>query len=372
MSLPLRPTRAEVKLSALRHNFGLVRKLAGSAKIMAVVKAEAYGHGLVRVAQEFSKIGADYLGVSFLEEGVILRETGLDIPILVMGGLVDEQIERYLDYSLDITVSSVWKARQVESLAERKGVKAAVHLKFDTGMGRVGQQWHSAELLLNATTKMSHIDLKGIYSHFASAESEDLTYAKLQLERFELILEMANRLGIEFPLIHIANSGALLQLNESTTYNMIRPGILLYGIAPSRHLEGRVELQPVMTLKSQVVYVKKPPAGTKIGYGSTWSSPGGRWIATVPIGYGDGYPRRAGNRAEVILRGRRCPVVGNVSMDQLTIDAGPEAYLGDEVLLFGKTDHYELPIWNLCEAIDAIPYEILSGLTARLPRVYVE
>jgi len=367
-----RPTRAEINLTALRHNFSSVRQQAGGAKIMAVVKAEAYGHGLARIAQELSNLGTNYLGVSFLEEGIALRKAGIYTPILVMGGLVDEQIEQYLDFGLDITVSSVWKARQVEAVAEKYATKAIVHLKFDTGMGRIGQQWHSAQLLLEAVTLLPHLELRGLYSHFASAESANLAYTKHQLDCFYSVLEMAHRLKLEFPLVHIANSGALLQMTEQTRFAMVRPGLALYGVAPGRHLEAKIHLQPVMTLRSEIVYVKKPPAGTPVGYGSTWRSPGERWIATIPIGYGDGYPRRAGNRAIVMLRGRRCPVVGNVSMDQITIDAGVEAYLGDEVLLFGKTGNSELPLWDLCAAIDAIPYEILCGLTTRTPRVYVE
>ena len=338
---------------------------------MAVVKAEAYGHGLVRVSQEFAALGADWLGVSFLEEGVSLREAGLNLPILVMGGLVDEQIGRYLDYRLDITVSSVWKAKQVEEVAASRRTRAAIHLKFDTGMGRVGQQWTSAEALLKEVTKLRHLELRGIYTHFASAENQDLTFARTQLDRFQQVLESAARLGMEVPLIHAANSGAMMQLGEAARFTLVRPGLMLYGNAPSRHLEGKFNLHPAMTLRSNVVYIKKPPAGSAVGYGSTWHSPGDRWIATIPIGYGDGYPRSAGNRAWVKLRGRKCPVVGMVSMDQITVDAGPEGYLGDEAILFGGRGENALPLWDLCETLDAIPYELICGLTARVPRIYL-
>ena len=339
---------------------------------MALVKAEAYGHGLVRVSQEFAALGADYLGVSFLEEGVALREAGLDTPILVLGGLVDEQIDRYLDFDLEITVSSVWKARQVEAAAAARRMKAVVHLKVDTGMGRIGQQWQTAGLLFGEAVRMPHIEVLGIYTHLAASEAEDLSFARTQLGRFSGVIEAAHKAGLNPPLVHIACSGALFQLPDETRFTMVRPGLMLYGYAPAAHLEGRFDLRPVMALKSRVVFVKRPPAGTTIGYGATWRSPGDRWIATVPIGYGDGYPRRAGNRGWVILRGRRCPVVGKVSMDQITVDAGPEAYLGDEVLLFGGGDDQELPLWELCRVLDAIPYELLCGLTARVPRVLVD
>ncbi|MCF7810210.1 alanine racemase [bacterium] len=366
-----RPTRAEVSLSALRHNFAVARHLAGSAKVMAVVKAEAYGHGLIRVSQEFTDCGADYLGVSFLEEGVVLREAGIELPILVMGGLVDEQIKRYLDYNLEITISSIWKAVHADEIASKQGVKANIHIKIDTGMGRIGQQYHSAEKLFSAISKLKHLEIKGLYTHLASAHAEDTSFAETQLDRFDEVVGLASKLAINPPYIHAANSGALMQLPERSTYNMVRPGLMLYGYPPNQHLIGKLDLQPAMTLKTRVVYVKYPPAGTPLGYDSTWKSPGNRWIATLPIGYGDGYPRRLGNCGSVILRGRRCPVVGIVSMDQITIDAGNEAYLGDEIILFGSADEHELPLWELCRAIDAIPYELLCGLTARVPRVYI-
>lgn len=369
---PTRPTRAEISLDALRHNFAVARALAGPARVMAVVKAEAYGHGLIRMAQVFAALGADGLGVSFLEEGVALRKAGLELPILVMGGLVDEQVSDYLDYSLTPTVSSVWKARQVDYAAASRGVKARAHIKVDTGMGRVGQQWHSAGQLFNALGKLRHLEPEGIYTHFASAEADDLTFARAQLERFGEVILTAHRMGLEFPVVHCANSGALVQMTDESRFDLVRPGILLYGYAPSASLASRVDLQPAMRLVTRVVYVKRPPVGAPAGYGSTWTSPGDRWIATLPIGYGDGYPRRAGNRAEVIMRNRRCLVVGNVSMDQITVDAGPDAYLGDDVLLFGRSGDAELPLWNFCRTVDAIPYEVLCGLTARVPRVYLD
>ncbi len=338
---------------------------------MAVVKAEAYGHGLVRMATEFAALGADYLGVSFLEEGVALREAGLDLPILVMGGLVDEQIARYLDYDLTLTVSSVWKAHQTDENAAHLGKRARIHLKFDTGMGRVGQQWNTAGLLFDSLSGLNHLEIEGIYTHFASAEAADLRFTQLQLERFREVLELARQRGLEVPLVHCANSGALLQMTYETRFDMVRPGLLLYGYSPCEDRTRDVGLIPVMTLVTKAVYVKRPPMGTTIGYGSTWRSPGDRWIATLPIGYGDGFPRRAGNRADVLFQGRRCRIVGNVSMDQITIDSGAEAYLGVEALLFGRLQGKEHSLLDLCRAIDAIPYEILCGLTARIPRVYL-
>ena len=365
-----RPTRAEIDLSAIRHNLQIVRNAVGTAKIMAVVKAEAYGHGLIQISRELSTLGVEYLAVSFLEEGVSLREAGIETPILVMGGLVDEQINYYLDYDLDITVSSVWKGRQVEQAAAKRGMIASVHLKFDTGMGRIGQHWQTAEILIKEMSNQKYIDVKGIYTHFAKADEEPQDFSFQQLNRFNDVLNTARKFGLNPPYIHAANSGAILQFPENSCFTMVRPGLMLYGWAPSPKLQETSDLKPVMTLKSSVVFVKKPPKDTTIGYGATWSTPGDRWIATLPIGYGDGFPRRAGNRATVKLRGRFCPIVGRVSMDQITIDAGDEAYLGDEVVFFGGNGDNFISIWDLCAAIDAIPYEIMCGLTARVPRVY--
>ncbi len=367
-----RPTRAEISLSALKQNFSVARDLSGSAAIMAVVKAEAYGHGLVRASQLFADCGADYLGVSFLEEGVSLRGAGIKTPILVMGGLVDEQIERYIDYDLELTVSSVWKAHQVNAAAEKRGIEAAVQLKIDTGMGRIGQQWQTADKLFLEITRLKNIQVKGIYTHLATADGENPEFADTQLNRFDEVLEQARSVGINPPYTHAVGSSGLVIPEMLRNYSMIRPGLMLYGYSPVPGLQDQFDIRPAMTLKTRVVYVKYPPEGTTIGYGATWKSPGKRWIATLPIGYGDGYPRRFGNCGWVMMRKHRCPVVGRVSMDQITIDAGHEAYLGDEAILFGGSGNNSLPLWELCKAINVIPYELLCGLTARVPRVYIE
>lgn len=358
------PTRAEIDLSALRHNFAVVKQLAGEAKIMALVKAEAYGHGLIPVSRAFAYMGVDYLGVSFLEEGVRLRQAGIKSPILVMGGLVEEQIEHYLDYNLEVTVSSVWKAREVDKVAASRNGTATVQLKFDTGMGRIGQNWQTADQLLTEVAGLSHIHVRGIYSHLATAD-EDVEFAKMQVDRFKHIIETAGSCGIEPQLIHIENGGGLVQLGDKAHFTMIRPGLMLYGYSTNR------ALKPVMTLKSRVVYVKKPAKGTTIGYGATYRANGDDWIATLPIGYGDGYPRSAGNRGWVMMNGRRCPIVGRVSMDMITVNAGPQAYLGDEAVLFGGSGEDKLDLWELSGQLDTIPYELMCGLTARVPRVYI-
>jgi len=365
-----RPTRAEIDLSALDHNLNIVKESAPSAKIMAVVKAEAYGHGLIEISRELCRLGVDYLAVSFLEEGVLLRKAGIKSPILVMGGLVDEQIDYYLKYDLDITVSSVWKANQVEQAAEKRGVTASIQIKIDTGMGRIGQNWQTADVLLKKISSLKYVKVSGIYTHLAKADDEDMYFSYRQLNRFNDVVIFAEQIGINPPFIHAANSGSIIQMPEESCFTMIRPGLMLYGWAPSAKLQASSNLKPVMTLKSTVVFVKKPPVGSTIGYGATWMAPGDSWVATLPIGYGDGFSRRAGNNASVNLNGRLCPIVGNVSMDQITIDAGNEAYLGDEVTIFGGEGSSYISIWDLSTALETIPYEIMCGLTARVPCIY--
>ncbi len=364
-----RPTRAEISFTALAHNLQIIKDIVGDAKIMAVVKAEAYGHGLVPVAKELTRLGVDHLAVSFLEEGVLLRSAGITIPILVMGGLVDEQISTYLDYDLQITVSSIWKGNHVNFIAAQMGKKAVVHLKIDTGMGRIGQNWQTVEPFFRAAASWENIEIAGIYTHFATSDEQDLSFVRIQLSRFKTVLQIARNYNIKPEFVHTANSGAIMQLPEESVFNMVRPGIMLYGWSPSRHLDGKFSLLPVMTLRSQVVYVKHPSKGTTVGYGATWRATGDSWVATLPIGYGDGFPRLAGNAAHVMLRGRKCPIVGRVSMDQITIDAGIEAFLGDEVVFFGSDSGNLVSLWDLAEAVGTIPYEILCGLTSRVPRV---
>ena len=366
-----RPTRAEISLPALIQNLALVRELSGKVKIMAVVKAEAYGHGLIEIASELSKQNVDYLAVSFLEEGIQLRNAGIRTPILVMGGLVDEQIEAYLDNRIGITVSSVWKGKQADLVAGKCKKKAEVHLKVDTGMGRIGQNWQNLEVFFQEIKQLQNLNIIGLYSHLSSSDNPESNSTQMQIGRFRDAIKMAGKYDIHPPLTHIANSGAILQNSSQSDSTMVRPGIILYGYAPSGLLEGKFQFKPVMSLKTRVVYVKKPPRGTSIGYGSTWISPGNRWIATLPLGYGDGYPWQLGNKGLVIHRNRECPVIGRISMDQITIEAADEAYLGDEVLLFGSDGTNHLSLWRLSDLANTIPYEFLCRLKSRVPKVYL-
>lgn len=366
-----RPTRVEIRLAALRRNFALARGLAGpGVRVMAVVKANAYGHGILEVAREFVKAGAEYIGVAFLEEGIFLRKNGVTAPILVLGAVATGQIAQFIEHDLTITLPSLEKARAVSAAALAAGRTARVHLKVDTGMERIGVHWYSSRPYLEEVHSLPGLEIEGLFSHFATAD-EDLDFARVQLDRFNEVVDFLEASGKRPPLVHMANSAALANLPEAR-FDLVRPGLLLYGYEPSPLTS--LGLDPVMRLMSRVSYFKSVKAGVGVSYGRTWIAPRDTRIATVPLGYGDGYSRALSNKAEVIIRGKRLPVVGRICMDQLMVDLGPEgeAYNGDEVLLFGRKGGDWLPAELLCERLGTIPYELTSMINTRVPRIYVE
>lgn len=360
-----RPTTAFVDVDALKHNVGVVRDhVPAGTQLMAVVKANAYGHGLVAAAKVFLQAGADRLGVAFLEEGIELREAGIEHPILVLGGLIGNQVRYFLDYGLELTAASPYKIQQVDQEAARLGVRARVHLKVDTGMERIGIQWPNASTLFKAAYGAQHVDVVGTFSHFAEAERAGSEFTGEQLRRFVSSVPATPQHGLR----HLANSGGVLFYPESH-FDMVRPGLALYGIAPG---PTDLPLRPALTLKTRVVYFKVVRAGTTVSYDRTWSPERNTRVVTLPVGYGDGYPRALSNRSEVIIRGRRHPVVGRVTMDATMVDIGPDgtAYNGDEVVLIGGRSP-TISVEDVAEWAGTIPYEILTAISARVPRVYV-
>jgi alanine racemase len=312
------------------------------------------------------KCGAEYLGVAFLEEGILLRREGITIPILVLGGIAGEQIPLFLKHDLTLTAPSVEKLRLIDEAAASMGVKARVHLKIDTGMERIGIHYYSADQLLEASLQCQHVEVEGIYSHFANADAADLSHARLQLERFHEVLLFYEKRGLPMPMRHIANSAGLLQLSESHL-DLVRPGILLYGVYPSTECLRSVLVKPALTWKSRVAYFKVVQPGHPVSYGSTWQSDHPVRVVTIPVGYGDGYFRALSNKAQVIIRGQRYPVVGRVCMDQLMVNLEQgTAYNGDEVILLGgDITADEMATWA-----GTIPYEVLTNINTRVPRVY--
>ena len=371
-SLPLRPTYVEVNLNRLAENLLAIRRKVAPAKVMPVVKANAYGHGLIPVAKHLLAHGADSLGVAILDEGLALRQAGVNASILVMGGIQPEQIPAYLQHDLTLTVTSLENLTDIERVAGRLGVTAAVHVKVDTGMGRLGVRYDEADRLLGACLELQHVRLEGVFSHFANADAADLSDARRQLERFNQALGFFERHDMPKPLTHIANSGAILQLPESY-FDLVRPGIMLYGVYPSPQTQRTVKVTPALTWKTRPVLSKILPPHSPVSYGSTWQSDHPVRLLTLPLGYGDGYFRLLSNRGVVLVHSKRYPVVGRVCMDQMLVNLEADmADTSDEVVLLGEQGGSTVTADELAELVGTIPYEILTNINSRVPRVYVE
>ena len=364
-----RPTRVVVDLDAIAHNVDAIGRRTG-VPVMAVVKANAYGHGLVPVARHLEALGVAQLGVAFLEEGIALRQAGVRIPILVMGGIFGPQAGQFIAHDLEATVSSFDKLRQVEAAAEAAGRKAVVHLKIDTGMERIGVHSYSAGPFIEAAVASRWCTIKGVYSHLACADDPASPMTALQVERFAEACAHFERLGAPMPLRHLANSGGVLHFPD-TWLDMVRPGIIVYGVLPDPASRATLALRPALSLLSQVVYFKVVKAGRPVSYGATWTPARDTRVVTVPIGYGDGWPRALSSRGEVLVRGLRYPMVGRVCMDQFMVDIGDgSAFNEDEVVLVGRQGDASIRIEDVAVTAGTIPYEILTGLNLRIPRHY--
>ena len=367
----VRSTFVVVNLSQLSRNLQAIREKVSPAKIMIVVKANAYGHGLTNVAKYLDP-QVDYIGVAVLEEGILLREIGVKTPILVLGGIWGNQIPAYIENDLTLTAPSVDRLQQIDQAAEVLGKKAKVHLKIDTGMERIGVHYYNAHTLQEAALNCKHVVVEGIFSHFANSDDADLSHACLQLERFNEVLRFYEKNGLPVPMRHMANSGGILQLPESH-FDMVRPGILFYGVYPSPEAQRTVAVKPALAWKSRVVYFKVTQSGHPVSYGSTWQSDHDVRIVTVPVGYGDGYFRSMSNRAQVVIHGKKYPQVGRVCMDQIMVNIeGDSAFNGDEVVLIGEGENgARVTVEELAEWADTIPYEILTNINTRVPRIYI-
>ncbi len=370
-SRPYRPTYARVSSSALEQNYRAFRQLAPDSKLMAVVKADAYGHGLIACAQLFAELGVDYFGVGFVEEGISLRLAGIRTPILVLGGMVGSQVGLFLEHDLELTASSVFKLEMIETEAAHSGKRARVHLKIDTGMNRIGQNWRTAAQLFEAARKCEHTEMVGIYSHLATAEEHDTSFANAQIHRFKEIVTEAELAGLSPEFKHLANSAGAIRFPDSR-WNMIRVGLGLFGQHAAEDLSVNCPLQPAMELVSQIVYMKRIRKGEGVSYGHLWHAPEDSWIATVPVGYGDGFPRSLTGKSSVLIGGKRYPVVGAICMDQFMVNLWNDRYpVGEQVVIWGKQGEAEISLWELCRAGGYIPYELPIYLTGRVPRVFV-
>jgi alanine racemase len=371
----LRPTHLEVDLARLRENYRAIAAHVAPAKVMPVLKANAYGHGLVAVGRMLEQEKPFAVAVAYLEEATRLREAGVRMPVLVLGGIVGAQIPQFLEQDLTLTASSVDKLLAIEACAAAKRVRARVHLKIDTGMERIGTHWYSAERLLETSLRVRNVEVEGIFTHLANADVADLTHARVQLERFQEVLRFYERHSLPTPLRHVANSGAILQLPESRL-DIVRPGILLFGSSPAPEVELTLKVRQALRWLTQVVFFKVVRAGNPVSYGSTWAPIRDTRVMTLPVGYGDGYMRAMSGQAQVIVRGRRVPVIGRICMDQIMADIGSgTAYNGDEVVLLGESKEggdAPIRIEELAGWANTIPHEILTNINTRVPRVYLD
>jgi len=365
-----RPTRAIVNLKAISHNIAQIRKRIGKRRnLMAVVKADGYGHGAVRVGLTALKSGADCLGVTLPEEGEELRKAGISASIVVLGLIKPEEAHKAVELELEQTICTVEVAEALDQIARDASVRMNVHVKVDTGMGRIGVHPEDALAFLRRIGRFKNLNLEGMFSHFASADEADKTFPRKQIEVFDEVVRQIEASGIKIPKKHIANSAGVLDLPESY-YDLVRPGIMIYGLYPSKEVSRSIPLKPAMTLKTEVVFLKRVPSGTPISYGRTFETRRESLVATIPVGYADGYSRLLSGRGKVLVKGCRVPLIGRVCMDMCMIDLSQveDVRQGDEVILFGE----DLPADEIADMTGTINYEVVCAIGKRVPRIYVD
>ncbi len=373
----IRPTRAEISVEALRHNLAAVRALAAPAEVLAVVKANAYGHGAVQVARVLEDAGVAMLGVALIEEGLELRNAGVKTPVLVMGGSYEGGYQLMVEHRLTPTLFREEHVKGLVEAAHRTGRPATAHLKLDTGMSRLGVAPEALDGFLTLLRgARGAIEVEGFLSHFSSADVEDSTLTPKQLERFRQGLEQVRDAGFNPRWRHLSNSAGLLALREAQDgldVNLARPGLLLYGLTPEPWLAQKISLSRVMSWKTGVIHLHWVEPGTPVSYGATWTAPRKSLIATLPVGYADGFSRVYSDRAHVLVRGVRAKVVGRVTMDMCLVDVTdvPSVSLHDEVVLLGEQGGVRVEAEELARLSGTLHYEVLCSLGARVPRLLV-
>lgn len=377
LDLRIRPTRAEVDLAALRANLAQVRTLAPRADVLAVVKANAYGHGAVQVAHALESQDVAMLGVALVEEGVELRNAGVKKPILVLGGAYEGGYDLLVDYDLVPTIFREDHLEQFAAAAARAKKTVRAHVKVDTGMGRIGLLADEVAPFAALAHKTPSVKIDGLLSHFANADLADADLTSLQIQRFRDALATFRHHGIDPSFRHLSNSAGVLdrpEVRDGLELNLVRPGIMLYGLSPAAWMKERVQLAPVLSWKTALTHVKRVARGTPVSYGSTWVAPRDSIIGTLPIGYADGYSRLYSNKGEVLVRGRRAKIAGRVCMDMTMVDLTdvPGAAVGDEVVLLGEQAEERISAEELAGLSQTIHYEVLCAVGARVPRVVVD
>lgn len=378
---------AEVDLKAIAHNIRELRRVTNpKARFMAVVKANAYGHGIIEVARQLLENGIEALGVANIEEGIQIRKDGIYAPVLIFGYTSPVHAKKLIEFDLTQTVFSCETSEKLSQAANAYGKKIKVHIKVDTGMGRLGLlpgrlrlskydkgTKDSSVSEVESISRLNMLELEGIYTHFATADKADRTYAKNQ---FEIFMDFLNRLraaGLEIPVTHAANSAAIINMPE-THLDMVRAGISIYGLYPSEEVDRSIiKLKPAMELKTKIIHLKKVPAGFKISYGTTYETEKPTTIATVSIGYADGLNRLLSSKGRLLVCGQSAPIVGRICMDLTMLDVGEiqEVVMEEEVVVFGKQGNASITVDEIASTINTINYEVISTIMERVPRIYI-
>ncbi|MBI4652582.1 alanine racemase [Candidatus Desantisbacteria bacterium] len=362
----------EINLDNIIFNMQKLRgKVGPDIKIMAIVKANGYGHGLCEIGHTVLESGADFLGVATIYEAIKLRQSGIKVKIFLTNAVLPEQIDEIIKWDITPFVYDIKLVKALDAELKKASKKISVHVKIDTGMGRLGLAPENFLDFITELQSLKNLNFEGVLTHFAQSDDEE--YTDFQLERFNVIINKAYKRGITFTYIHCANSAALLRCPD-TYFNIVRPGISIYGLYPCVKLQNKIELRPAMKVKAKIIFVKNVPIGTSISYGRTFLTSRPSVIATIPVGYADGYSRILSNKGEVIVSKRRVRVVGTVCMDSFMIDVTevPDIKTGDEVTLLGREGDEEISAEELAMKTGTINYEIVSNIGDRLPRVYLK
>ncbi len=367
---------AEINLDAIAHNIQQIRKKVGpSVRVLAVVKADAYGHGYKEVAKTLLENGADAFGVATIDEAIQLRRQKIRVPILILGHTPVSRAQDLVTYDITPTVFDMALPKALSGIAGALGKEARIHIKLDTGMTRLGFDCDDAGLSdVLAISRLPHVYVEGIFTHFAKADELDKTYTRMQFQKFMEFTDRLKAQGLDIPIKHVCNSAGVMDLPEMYL-DMVRPGIILYGQPPSCEVDrAGMDLWPAMELRAVVTHIHKVDRDTRVSYGGTFTTGRPSTIATIPIGYADGYMRSLSNRAQVIVRGQKVPVIGRICMDQCMLDVTDvnTITVGDEVILFGKWGDLEVSVTELADLVGTIGYELLCVIGKRIPRVYLK
>ena len=368
-----RPTWVEIDLNALRHNLLAIRKWVGpQIKILGIVKADAYGHGDYEVSRVLLNNGVEMLGIAILEEGIQLRDKGIKAPLLLLGGIFEEQIDTVIQYGLTPTVYDLKLAEVLSKRAYYFNTIMKVHVYVDTGMGSIGVKHDKAVEFVKFAKNLKNLLIEGIYTHCSSSDEKDSAFTNLQIKRFRDVLDALDTIKVCIPLRHMANSGAILDYPEAY-FNMVRPGLSLYGLYPSEDVSRDVGIKPVMSFKTRIIHIKDMDAGDVVGYGRTYRIAKPTRVATLPMGYDDGYSRLLSNQGKVIIRGKKASIIGRVCMDQCFIDVTDikDVSVGDEVVLYGNQGKETISIGSVAKQLNTIPYEVICSISNRVPRIYI-